>query len=515
MKQIISAIAFLLLCTTQNQAAIWYVNLSATGTNSGTSWANACTDIGSALSNSNAGDEIWVAAGTYKPSASNQTVYYDLKADVAIYGGFNGTETVISQRNFTTNATTISGDIGTPGFPNDNTYHLFKATNLNVVATVDGFRIRDGVAYYLGLPHTFGYQGGAAVISNSQVKFANCNFNNSTAQAGGAIYATSSTLTIDKCTFRGNSASFTNGGAIYSQSSNLNITRTNFISNSTTAGAGPADGGGIYIGSGTTPSTINIDRCLFTNNSTTHMGSCIKAFAYNGVIDITNCIMVGNYSKYGSVVELIGTSSPSLPSTAHISSCTMTMNSADTSSLTYHPIQLSATSKKVENSILWNNTSTTQLDTGYIVKNCLVEGGYSTGTNILDLNPNFINPPLFNNLPFIGNLPDYRLNLLSPAINVGDNAFALATLDINDSVRIQNTTVDLGAIENAHCTFPLNLNVTPNDTLCAGQVATITASGGHLFSWSTGSNTNSINVSISGNYSLIAVDTITQCRGNN
>ena len=92
-----------------------YVWASASGANSGASWANAYTDLQSALGNSPC-TEIWVAEGTYKPSVRTNSSYprsvaFQLKNNVAIYGGFAGTETQRSQRNPAAHSTVLSGDI--------------------------------------------------------------------------------------------------------------------------------------------------------------------------------------------------------------------------------------------------------------------------------------------------------------------------------------------------------------------------------------------------------------------
>ena len=54
---------------TKSHAATIYVKHNASGSNNGTSWTNAYTSLQSAISNASSGDEVWVAAGIYKPSA--------------------------------------------------------------------------------------------------------------------------------------------------------------------------------------------------------------------------------------------------------------------------------------------------------------------------------------------------------------------------------------------------------------------------------------------------------------
>ena len=68
MRKLIAFFAFLLVAIPAN-AANWYVNKAAGGSNNGTSWTNAWTDFGSInFSTVACGDTIWVAAGTYTGS---------------------------------------------------------------------------------------------------------------------------------------------------------------------------------------------------------------------------------------------------------------------------------------------------------------------------------------------------------------------------------------------------------------------------------------------------------------
>jgi len=63
-----------------------YVNHLASGANNGTSWTNAFTDLQSALANACSGAQIWVAAGTYKPTTgTNRNISFVMKDGVAIY----------------------------------------------------------------------------------------------------------------------------------------------------------------------------------------------------------------------------------------------------------------------------------------------------------------------------------------------------------------------------------------------------------------------------------------------
>src|SRR5690349_148643 len=78
-------------------AGTCYVDDSATGINDGSDWTNAYTNLQDAISDPCT--EIWVATGTYKPNPSLRAVSFQLESGTAIYGGFNGTETMLNQRN--------------------------------------------------------------------------------------------------------------------------------------------------------------------------------------------------------------------------------------------------------------------------------------------------------------------------------------------------------------------------------------------------------------------------------
>ena len=176
-----------------------FVNAAVSGGNGdGTSWANAFRHLQPALS----GMEIWVAQGTYYPDEgtgqadNDRTSTFALKAGAALYGGFEGTETLLSERDPSAHPTILSGDID----QNDtttgnayNAYHVLRTASAFDTATtiLDGFTITSGNA-----------NGDTASIPYSD-------------RGGGLLCNQESTsTTLTNCSFQGNSASH-DGGGIY------------------------------------------------------------------------------------------------------------------------------------------------------------------------------------------------------------------------------------------------------------------------------------------------------------
>jgi len=169
----------LCLAPSLQAASTIFVNAGAAGANSGTSWTDAYTDLQSALARAVSGDEIWVAAGTYKPTAgADRGATFQLKNGVGIYGGFAGTETTRTARSAASNITTLSGDIGAAG-SSDNSYHVVVGSGTGASAVLDGFVIT----------------GGNANNPQSGVE-----------SVGGGVYSNAGNPTLANCTITGNSA---------------------------------------------------------------------------------------------------------------------------------------------------------------------------------------------------------------------------------------------------------------------------------------------------------------------
>lgn len=229
---------------------ILYVNLHATGNNDGSSWTNAFLELQDAINAANTGDAIWVAAGTYYPTVTfdadnsgattNQEQTFYINKNIKLYGQFNGSETMLSQRN-KANMTILSGDLGSPQNTTDNAFHVvfIDGTSNNGIitdsTTLDGFIIEQGAATGNNFPN----DAGAGIFINGRGTNNQCNpilvnlslRNNSANAQGGAIYNDGSqggvcNTILNQIFFHSNTAQ--NGGAIYN---NGNAGRVNFLIN--------------------------------------------------------------------------------------------------------------------------------------------------------------------------------------------------------------------------------------------------------------------------------------------
>lgn len=106
--------------------ARYYVTTGGSSSSDGLNWQQAKQTIIQAVSEVAEGDEIWVAAGTYQES---DTV--TVPENVALYGGFSGTETVLTQRVIRSNPTIIDGVDSHQCVYNYGTVDGFHLTNGN------------------------------------------------------------------------------------------------------------------------------------------------------------------------------------------------------------------------------------------------------------------------------------------------------------------------------------------------------------------------------------------------
>ena len=372
---------------------IYYVKSNAGGANNGTSWTNAYTDLQSALSASFFGDEIWVAAGTYKPTTdTDRTVSFVLKNGVAVYGGFAGTETLRTQRNSAANVTTLSGEIGAAGIA-DNSYHVVEGSDIDNTSVLDGFSITAGNGKDVPFQDPWG--GGMRVFLGSPT-LSNLIFTSNTAYAGGGIVLDNSNSILTNVTFNGNSTSFGGGGGM------LVVAGTPTLRNVTFNGNLAESGGGMA----TSNASPFLENVTFNGNIVSGYGGGM----YNGLSDsiLKNVTFSGN--------------------TAAISGGAIFNDESN-------PI--------ITNGILWGNTGgeiTNILGGSPVVTYSIVQGGYA-GTGNLNADP--LLGVLANNGGYTQTM---ALGAGSPAINTGTDIGCPAT-DQRGVARPQGSHCDIGAYE--------------------------------------------------------------------
>jgi hypothetical protein len=252
---------------------IIYVNGSISTSGDGGAWAKAKKTVQEALqltTDYNFIHSIWIAKGTYTPNA-----ILSMKNNLAIYGGFDGTETELSERDFIKNRTIISGGNARP---------VFNNKDLNSTAVLDGCTISNG---YSG----WDYEAGAMMNSGAHITIKNCVFSNNKSEAiGGAMTNLASDVNISNCVFTGNVAKYNSGGAIINNASSAHISNTVFTGNM----AGGV-GGAIHTLSSASSRYADpvINNCVFVGNNASGGGGAVYFYRYSRPI-ITNTIMYLN-----------------------------------------------------------------------------------------------------------------------------------------------------------------------------------------------------------------------------
>lgn len=382
-------------------ANILYVKANATGSNNGSSWANAFTSLQDALAQTSLcanATQIWVAAGTYKPTTSNnRSISFAMKNNIAIYGGFAGTETLLAQRNWNTNLTILSGDIGAAGNNSDNSLHVIANSNLDATAILDGFQISQG----------------------------NANANDDVNESGGGVWNVMASPTFYHCAFFGNVAGYGGAMANHDNSSPV-ITHCIFIKNSATLG------GAVYNKNLSSP---NITFSRFSGNRAAYSGGAINNRT-NASPAITNCVFIGNSANFGGAIDNSEQSSPI------ITNCSFSGNVNDQAdgAAIYNTQQ---SSPLLINCIIWGNTAAivNKFGASPVVNFSIVEGGHG-GTGNINIDPQFVlQPPIVQ-----GTSGDLRLQTCSPAQDAGNDAANSTITDMAGNAR-KFGAIDMGAYE--------------------------------------------------------------------
>jgi len=394
-----------------------YVDASSPTNLGGNSWSNAVQDVDQAIALAAPGAEIWVKAGTYKKnSGTNLTPVVSVTKQVSILGGFDGSETMVSERDPVNNITIFSGDKNNNDSPtlldnstrSDNNTNIFLIEADNVV--LDGIWITDA-------------QGGDSVSS---------------LHGSGAIFMknTQSNLTVRNCVIEKNLARFRGSVLLYEP---INVGTTNII----------------------------FDRCIIRNNLTAQGGITLGArINTNLTVEITNSLFLQNRAEdlagnttpnYGSsiftrVLEDGGQVKLDMINNTIVSGTDVT----GTTVIVSQPQNDDDFEFNIYNSV-FNNTRT-----GGSLNSPIGVAGLTTRVYTIDANSN-ITDVTFTNIPdtnetntiinanpgFIDSSSngDFRPTSSSIMVNAGNSNFNSTSLDLDGNPRIFGGSIDIGAYE--------------------------------------------------------------------
>lgn len=368
------------------------IYVSSTGAGLGSSWGNATDDLQVALDMSAvSGAPVWVKGGTY----TERIVF---ASNAQLYGGFDGTETGLGQRDLDANPTTIDAtglggraitmDGETNGMSNTVLDGFIVSGNTDVRGAAMNFRYVDATntvsnCTFIGNEATSSDRGGGAFyMFNAFPTITNCTFENNVASAGygGAVLAYDSDPIFESCTFENNEA-VKNGGAISLNNSDPEFSECTVVNNAT-----DANGGGIW---GTSFSILTMTDSTISGNtsgnlagglasSTIHLTDCIvsanRAVTGGGIVaqgdnstTLTGVIVDGNIASFRAGGIFMTFSSPT------IMNCTVVDNQSTASNA--GGLWLQSASPTITNTIFTTNSDVAIMESDAssdpILKNCL------------------------------------------------------------------------------------------------------------------------------------------------
>ncbi len=285
----------------ETSTRIMFVKVDGNGDCS--SWETACS-LQTALANALSMEELWVAAGIYTPTNdTNRNATFQPGPGVAVYGGFNGTETNRAERDPSANLTVLSGDIdhndSQKPFITDlntvsgNTTNSYQVVKNAGAAILDGFTITGGYADNSDPQYSIVGAGiGNTNVVSSTMSNLILSGNYNAGSGGGIAIAFSDLITITNVKFLGNQAY--DGGGIANLNSNLQLSNAEFIGNRATGpfNGYPPTGGGLFNLS----SDLTLTDSTFTGNTAERGGGVAVAGEYPVVL--TRLVFTDNQALY-------------------------------------------------------------------------------------------------------------------------------------------------------------------------------------------------------------------------
>ena len=330
---------FTLVCisTLAHGTKIQYVTQKGAGLKNGSSWENAkeASKLQSAIDEAalTLNGQVWVAGGTYKPTVTDQRdVHFSLKTGVVVFGGFEGTETSINERQREDldqngvieswefkHPSILSGNIGDTNTENDNSYNLIVCERLDTNSFFDGFTITQCLntnfwfrnepnelapvnnCYLKNSVITANRSSAAGGFDNCFLKFCKIADNYSEIGAGGGANSTLRNCLVENnrtsgwpagvanskltyCKIKGNYGSYANGGGVSHSTLNYCILDDNFAG---------FNGGGAY--------KSDLMHCRLLRNGAERGGSVSDSYLKRCFIEQSSSASewaIGTYSQF-------------------------------------------------------------------------------------------------------------------------------------------------------------------------------------------------------------------------
>ncbi len=324
----------------------YYVNASASGANTGASWADAFNDLQPALQVADAGDEVWLSEGVYYPTGTiDRSISFEPKSGVKLYGGFAGDESSINERDWTMHITMLSGDIGIPGDSTDNSRNVMYLFQPDSNTVVDGFTLCFGLADdepSANSSRDRAICGAGLYIEagnwDALANILNCRFwRNSALSYGGGVMLNGASVAgvaprFLHCFFEENNSMGSGGGVARFGGSwkehGKEFEACHFLYN-----RAAQNGGGLYFIDTKGPNAISINSCSFKGNSANIRGGAsyflTGKLGESGLV-IQNSTFEINRAIQGAAIAIFSNGNEFVGGTS-IDSCSFYRNKANSS----------------------------------------------------------------------------------------------------------------------------------------------------------------------------------------
>lgn len=269
----------------------------------GESWATAYRSLRVALGAvpecPGSATEVWVAEGIYKPDAPGgdrgRTFY--VYSDTHLYGGFEGTETRLDERDPVLHPVILSGDLNgddAPDFGNraDNSNHVLHSGENQFTTTnvrLDGLVVRGGNALAHG--NDQGAFRGGGLHARGNIELVRCTFTDNHADSfGGGVSWLGNSLSVSHCRFVGNRTNWQGAGMYTRSAGPVRISDSVFAGNVATQNGT----GGLALTTSASGSEREVRNCVVYANRGSFAGGISDPSVFWGSTVIANTVVWGN-----------------------------------------------------------------------------------------------------------------------------------------------------------------------------------------------------------------------------